>query len=320
MDLQLTHEKYIEDLDIEFNLSCSSCCEIKPTFSCPLCSFQQCYDCIKDYIHINLSTQQVENISHSQFPCINCGHNNNFDDSLFDPSAVAIIATTILQRKHTITLLENNKRHQDEINNSQSSSIEFYKKKFFRLTNMFSPCCAMAFNDFEACAAIHCDFCHKNFCALCLEFVIDGTTHDDLIDLDKYQKVSLHQHVRLCKFNIHFKGDHYVKQWYPNYCQASRFAFQWNLFASDDIPDDVFTQVYDFITPFTKDSHISFNHPKKCVAIISEEQAQQLNKNKIHQKKKKRDNNKKKILCSFCGDLGYHNKKTCPKRLLNIPI
>lgn len=276
------YDDALELLNQEFNIYCSCCCDILPTFSCPHCNLQQCLLCIKNFIEMNLSKEELFNIPFNSFPCIQCKLYYSMEMLLFDTESIVSLTTTILNKKHRFDLIEIHKRHEKELQKLEDGGhrdTEFYKNKFSKLLSMFTPCCAMAFDDFDACAAIHCDFCHNNFCALCLDFVIQGTTHDDLIDFDAKQEVSIHKHVKSCKFNLHFKNSFFVKQWYPKFCQASRFAYQWNDFCQnrDQLQVD---QLYDFILPLTKDSNIFFNSKRSCFAKLLPHQQLELDNTK----------------------------------------
>jgi hypothetical protein len=400
----------IEDKPDYFDLACSSCSFIKVTYACSGCKTRQCADCIKSTHDVTLSAKEVSMIPHQKFKCIGCFATKDLDETDFSPAGIAAILGSIYSRKNDLLLTLQEKKHQEEIvklqnqfaSTSDCNAVEYKSqvlyKKFERLTTMYRPCCALAFVDFDACAALHCDFCHKNFCALCLDFVTEGVkkTHDELIDDDVnlHPSASLHHHVKNCKFNIHFKNDYFVPQWYPQYAQYSRFCFQWNI-SSGEESFEVLQNVFQKLLPLIKDTNISFDeNTGLCQPFIKDNQIKDILKNQknnnnnnniinddrgvrrqrhLHRRHRHRiaaivpppnavpappvamppvamppvamppvamppvavippvippapvlqvppqdevvvHVNRKRIMCSFCNELGYHNKQTCPKR------
>jgi hypothetical protein len=393
----------IEDNPDYFDLACSSCSFIKVTFACSGCKTRQCADCIKTTHNVTLSAKEVSLIPPQKFKCIGCFADKDLEDTDFSPAGIAAILDSIYSRKNDLLLTLQEKKHQEEIvklqnqfaSSTDCNAVEYKSqvlyKKFERLTTMYRPCCALAFVDFDACAALHCDFCHKNFCALCLDFVTEGVkkTHDELIDDDVnlHPSASLHHHVKNCKFNIHFKNDYFVPQWYPQYAQYSRFCFQWNI-SSGEESFEVLQNVFQKLLPLIKDTNIAFDeNTGLCQPFIKDIQiaditSKKQNNNNIivneddrgirrqrqHHHRRHRHRvaaivaapnprplppaaaaippvpplddpfppavaipppplvaipqppeeevfrRRRRIMCSFCNELGFHNRQTCPKR------
>ena len=274
-----------------FSKACPACYQYRLLHSCTSCETTQCGNCVVRNMEI-LPDAKIVEMTEDHFPCIVCGADNNFLKTYLSPADVCHIMSYITQKKMSRKLLEMEKKRQEDLQKAEenynqrllqmnagnrdlylNTEVDALVRRFVDLTTKFTPCCRKPFLN-DACAAITCEKCSIKFCGLCLKVSYKLPEKNN----------ECHNHVMNCEDNIHFKGDFWVPEWYPQYNQYRRFAMEWNALISEDNNFELLSMVLKRLEPLIKDTIFSFKEDGGChEGKFTKEQQEQIDNHEAKQ-------------------------------------